>query len=54
MRDEELESLVRKNFEVQVFAVGQTIAVDYNGQLLKFDVRSLMPPDSGLLLGNLN
>ena len=45
-KDEELEEIMRKNFQFQVFTVGQTIAVDYNGTLLKFDVRSLMPPDS--------
>lgn len=47
IRDEELDALIRKSFESQVVAIGQTIAVDYNGQLLKFDVRSLMPPDLG-------
>ena len=46
VKDEELEEIMRKNFQFQVFTVGQTIAVDYNGTLLKFDVRSLMPPDS--------
>ena len=47
VKDEELEQIMRKNFQFQVMTTGQTIAVDYNGTLLKFDVRSLMPPDLG-------
>eukprot|EP00440_Ansanella_granifera_P042459 gb/GFBE01046029.1/.p1 GENE.gb/GFBE01046029.1/~~gb/GFBE01046029.1/.p1 ORF type:complete len:735 (+),score=200.45 gb/GFBE01046029.1/:1-2205(+) len=47
IKDEDLDAIVRKSFQNQVFAVGQTIAVDYNGQLIKFDVRGLMLPDLG-------
>ncbi|CAJ1384798.1 unnamed protein product [Effrenium voratum] len=47
VRDEDLDSIMRKNFEQQILSVGQAIAVDYNGTLLKFEVRGLMPPDLG-------
>ena len=47
VKDEDLEKIMRSNFQAQVLQVGQTIAVDYNGTLLKFDVRTLMPPNLG-------
>ncbi|CAK9117374.1 unnamed protein product [Durusdinium trenchii] len=48
VKDEELEQIMRAKFQFQVVTVGQSIAVDYNGTLLKFDVRSCMPPDLGV------
>jgi vesicle-fusing ATPase len=42
VKAEELEPIFRK-FETQVFSLGQPIALDFNGLILKFNVVSLQP-----------
>jgi vesicle-fusing ATPase len=47
IKEEEIEAIFRQRFTSQVVAVGQPIPLDYNGQLVKFVIQGLMPPDFG-------
>lgn len=46
-KSDEVEAVFRPRFTSQVFAAGQSIALDYNGILLKFKVQSCKPIDYG-------
>jgi len=48
IKEDELDIVFRQRFTSQVFASGQPIALDYNGQLIKFIVLGLMPVDLGI------
>lgn len=47
IKEEELEAAFRQRFAGQVLAKGQSIALDYNAQLIKFVVQAVMPHDLG-------
>jgi vesicle-fusing ATPase len=47
MKDEELEALLRKRLQEQVLQVGQPVAVDYQGTVLRFVVLNVLGLDLG-------
>lgn len=47
VKEQELEALFRGTFETQVLAVGQAVAMEHEGTLLKFAVTACQPVDLG-------
>mmetsp|Transcript_108509 Transcript_108509/g.188411 ORF Transcript_108509/g.188411 Transcript_108509/m.188411 type:complete len:731 (-) Transcript_108509:88-2280(-) len=45
IKSDDLEAVFRPRFATQIFAANQSIALDYNGALLKFKVQSCQPID---------